>query len=194
MLRRAVVLPVLALVLALVGCSAGPTAVPAAPQPAEPAPAEKVPAGVELDEEGYVVFTLIDSCDDVAAVVGPLIEGLEPEERNFVDERGASCEWHTTLESFGESNFGANFASNDLEVTAVEDLIAGGLTVVEDAVLAQHGGIAYYLDASPESATVLITKIETPEVEISIGGASLSADQPTTPEQAISIAKQLLGY
>ncbi|RVW08340.1 hypothetical protein EGT67_17225 [Prescottella agglutinans] len=166
-----------------------------------PAPDVTADAVAVADEDaasasGAEVLARFSSCDDVAPAVAQYIAGLQEGESNAVDEYGVICNWDTPdgatdlsevrgVEVLIEPGTG--------EVPTVQDLEAGKLVVLPDADLERIGGVAYTLPVTTAVAGVIVTRVETPDVSVSITGGQW-ADMPSLDgPAAVSAAKVLIG-
>ncbi|WFR71748.1 hypothetical protein P9209_23805 [Prescottella defluvii] len=194
MIRNARFLPVLLLAAALSACGSddGDTA------------AQDVTAAEVTDGQGAVgesasrtdVFARFSSCEDVAPAVAKYIAGLQESPSNAVDEYGAICNWETPDGATSLSEIrGVEvlIEPGTGEVPAVSDLEAGKLAVLPDAALEKAGGVAYTLPVSTAVAGVIVTRVETPDVTVSITGGQWNDMPSLDGPAAVSAAKQLIG-
>lgn len=145
---------------------------------------------------GADVLARFSSCDDVAPAVAQYIAGLQEDESNAADEYGVICNWETPdgatdlsqvrgVEVLIEPGTG--------EVPTVQDLEAGKLVVLPDADLERIGGVAYTLPVTTAVVGVIVTRVETPDVRVSITGGQWDDMPSLDGPAAVSAAKVLIG-
>lgn len=147
-------------------------------------------------EYGAEILAGFSSCDDVAPAVALYIEGLDPSPSNSVDEWGVNCEWETpdTATSLDEiRSVEIVIAPGTGEVPTPEILEAGDLEVIPDAALESAGGIAYTMSEAIAVAAVSVTRIELPEVSVSITGGQWGDYPSLDAPAAVIVTKELLG-
>ncbi|NKS66501.1 hypothetical protein GS461_10855 [Rhodococcus hoagii] len=155
-----------------------------------------VAGGDGADASGADVLARFSSCGDVAPAVAQYIAGLQEDPSNAADEYGVICNWETP----GGATSLSEIRSVEVliepgtgEVPAVGALEAGGLVLMPDFALEKVNGVAYTLPVTTAVAGVIVTKVQTPEVEVTITGGQWDDMPSLDAPAAVSAAKQLIG-
>lgn len=194
MIRNSRLLPVLALAAALSACGSDDADTAARDVTADDVTVGEVSVGESAS--GADILARFSSCEDVAPAVAQYIAGLQESPSNAVDEYGAICNWETPDGATSLSEIrGVEvlIEPGTGEVPAVSDLEAGKLVVLPDAALEKAGGVAYTLPVSTAVAGVIVTRVETPDVAVSITGGQWDDMPSLDGPAAVSAAKQLIG-
>lgn len=183
--------------LLLAGCAPADQAQdhPSDPEAPSAATDDTLPAP---DFEASVALAAITSCDQVEGLVAPYIGGLVPLESNVVDEWGVMCDWGMAED---ETDF-ANNRSVSVHLAPVEKgtekpdptALSGmdGFAVIEDAWVAERGGVASTYSQSVAVAGATVTTVWFPSVEASVSGGTW-ADMPSLDgPAALEVIKRLL--
>ncbi|ORJ93201.1 hypothetical protein [Prescottella equi] len=155
-----------------------------------------VAGGDGADASGADVLARFSSCGDVAPAVAQYIAGLQESPSNAADEYGVICNWETSEGATSLSEIRSVevlIEPGTGEVPAVGALEAGGLVLMPDFALEKVNGVAYTLPVTTAVAGVIVTKVQTPEVEVTITGGQWDDMPSLDAPAAVSAAKQLIG-
>lgn len=162
------------------------------------ASAESNDASTAEPAPGQFSIDHITSCDQVAGVVAPYIEGLAPLDSNVVDEWGISCSWEAAED---ETDF-ANNRSVEVGMTALEPgeikpdpefvLKMDGSALVEDSWIESSGGIAYSLGMTTAVAGVISTTVWLPGVQAQITGGQWDGMPTLDGSASVEVVKSLV--
>lgn len=147
----------------------------------------------------FAAYESITSCDAVAAVVAPYIEGLEfNEEDSGVGQYGTACFWvppedNTDWDLVREIDVVIEDAEGSAEPDLSLFLEMEGTVVHDDPWVEANGGVAYSLTLGTSVGGASVHTIWLPEVEVSIGGGQWGDYPALDGPAAIQIAKELLG-
>lgn len=183
------------LLFALTGCAAGP----AEAEPAPPAPIqEEAPPAERTVFDGGAAVASITSCDQVEAVFGTYIAGLDPVESNSVDEWGAYCQWETpegAVDLLEIRSVGVQVSPQEGGEAPPLDLLEqmDGFSRIDDAAIARHGGLAYSLTAEIAVAAVTVTTVWLPGAEVTVTGGKWGEHPALDGPAAVAATVQLLG-
>ncbi len=138
----------------------------------------------------------ITSCDDVATLVEPHIDGLVLDPESSVDEDGVFCDWGPPE---GNTDFSMIRAvgvsiepTGDNVVPAASDLQKAGLTIHPDPAIDRIGGIAYSMEQETSVAAVNVTLVRVPGLDIDIAGGQWEGYPSLDAAASIALAKNLL--
>ena len=140
----------------------------------------------------------ITSCDTVATAVQPYIQELVEQQGNIVDEWGVTCGWTTAENETDWANVrevavGINPDPNQKPDPAALAGSDSNITPVDDAWVANEGGVAYTMSTGPAVAGVTVTTIWLPYAEVMVTGGTWGDYPALAGHAAVSVAKQLLG-
>ncbi|NKR25176.1 hypothetical protein GS479_07265 [Rhodococcus hoagii] len=155
-----------------------------------------VAGGDGADASGADVLARFSSCGDVAPAVAQYIAGLQESPSNAADKYGVICNWETPEGATSLSEIRSVevlIEPGTGEVPAVGALEAGGLVLMPDFALEKVNGVAYTLPVTTAVAGVIVTKVQTPEVEVTITGGQWDDMPSLDAPAAVSAAKQLIG-
>jgi hypothetical protein len=136
------------------------------------------------------------TCDDVAVAVAAYIDGLEARIDNGVDEYGATCAWESPA---GVTDL-ADIRSVEVLISVepadgltAEDLTAAGLTPLPDVAIEAAGGIAYTSDVEVSVASVIVTTVVLPDVEVIVTGGKWDGRPSLDGPASLVVAKTVEG-
>ena len=164
------------------------------------AEADSADAGDDASSSSVAAaFESITSCDQIAAVVAPYIEGLElDEEGSGPNDYGIGCYWvpPEDIDDFSmiraidiQLEDAAGSAEPDLSLFLDMD----GASVHEDPWLEEQGGVAYSLALGTSVAGATAITVWLPDVEVTIGGGQWGDYPALDGPAAIEVTRQLLG-
>ena len=182
-LNRATLILV-ATALMLAGCAGGP---PPSAGTSAPAP--------EPSQEPAPTVDSID-CAEVEAVVAPYIEGLVPREDNGSDEFGTLCGWEVPADARDLSDIRSvevSISAEPGDVLTAEELGSVGLTALPDSAIESAGGVAYTSTIDVAVASVIVTTVALPTVEVTVTGGQWDGHPSLDGPAAVAVVKTLLG-
>lgn len=190
--------------LLLTGCTAAPATTDvgasdaAADTTDDTATADAAGSDGPGGNDGGGALARIANCDVVEAAVAPYIQSLVPMEGNVVDEWGVSCRWEMAE---GETDWdnnrsvGVGIAAEPTEKPDVALLAdaSDSLTALDDAWVAQQGGVAYTLTMETSVAAAIVTTVWLPYAEVTVSGGKWGDHPPLDGPAAVQVVSSLLG-
>lgn len=178
------------LALALAGCAA---AAPAdSPGDADAAPSTAPDSTTSVSE-----FDVVTSCDGIAAIVAPYVEGLELVSDEAFNEWGGGCTWQepdtaTDLLEVRSVEVLVSLQTGDTREGLAELATSDMLNIVDAPAVAEVGGIAHSLSFDTGVA-VSVTSVLVPDVSVTVSGGKWGASGGISEADALVIAQRVLG-
>lgn len=154
---------------ALAGCTAAPDD---AEPTEEPTSSEYTP---NVTDEGAALIAGITDCAQLGGEFGTLTEGLELSLESL-DETGVFCDWVAADDENHVVSIEVLGAEADTVPTA-DAIAASGGTVVENAKVAEAGGIVYSIAGAEGSAYSLTAVVPEYSVSVTAVGGEIGDEQ-----------------
>ncbi len=186
--RIHIAVPVLVAAALVVGaCSSGPPVADAGE------PGDLTAPGSSANNPDYVaaVRARFTDCAAIGATIAPYVTGLVSSPSERFDSSGVYCTWAST-DSPGSRAVEIRVEPGN-GVVAAASAPTTGLAMIPDARIESLGGLAYSMSVSTAGTAYAATKVELPQVSVSMTVGGRGAQPMLSGPAAVQAAKSLLG-
>lgn len=180
----------------LAGCSSADDST-AEPSAGDTAPADSTDTADTTTDDNTDAWSGINSCDQVATVVAPYIQGLVLTDASTVDEWGVSCSWEMTEDETDWENNRSVAVGIAPSATEKPDLVqlaefSDLIEPLEDEWVSALGGVAYTTAMEIAVASVIVTTVWLPDVEATVTGGTWGDHPALDGPAAVDVVSALL--
>jgi hypothetical protein len=134
-------------------------------------------------------------CEAIGSTVTPYVAGLVSTPSDRFDPSRVYCTWGSPGSSDAGGSRGVEILIEPGNgVVATASAATTGLEMIPDEQIESLGGLAYSMSVSTAGTAFSATKVELPQVSVSITVGGSGAQSTPSGPAAVEITKKLLGF